>query len=77
MMFDHSNSKTFIGIFVLQPQSSYKTMPNKGKKKAKVTGEESDMEMLPRMEIIYEDMKVVIGVEPKIKWGHIYQIIKD
>ena len=39
-------------------------MPKKGgKKKAKVTEEDSDLEVLPRMEIIYEDMKVVIGAE--------------
>ena len=61
--FDHSNSKTCIGMFILQPQSSYNTMPKKGKKKDKVTGEDSDMEMLPRMEIIYEDMKAITGVE--------------
>ena len=39
-------------------------MPKKGKKKGKVMGEDSDMEMLPRMEIIYEDTKAIIGVEP-------------
>ena len=38
-------------------------MPKKGKKD-KVMGEDSDMEILPRMEIIYEDTKAIIGVEP-------------
>ena len=69
---DHSDSNTFLGIFILQPQPSYNTMRKKGKNKSKVTGEDLDMEMLPRMEIIYEDTKVVIGVEPEFKWGHIY-----
>ena len=32
--------KSFLGMFVLQPQSSYNTMPKKGEKKAKVTREE-------------------------------------
>ena len=57
MLFDHSKSKKFLGMFMLQPQYSYNTMPNKWKKKAKVTGEDSHMEFLPRMEIIYEDTK--------------------
>ena len=35
------------------------------------------MEILPRMEIIYEDTKAVTGVEPEFKWGQIYQMIKD
>ena len=40
-------------------------MPKKGgKKKAKVHEEESYVEVLPRIEIIYEDMKVVTGAEP-------------
>ena len=29
------------------------------------------------MEIIYEDTKVITGVEPEFKWGHIYQMIKE
>ena len=61
---DHSNSNTCFGMFILQPQPSYNTMPKKGKTKGKVTGEDSDMEILPRMEIIYEDTKAIIGVEP-------------
>ena len=32
-------------------------MPNKGKKKAKVVEEDSDLEIMPRVEIIYEDTK--------------------
>ena len=75
--FDHNNSKTCLGMFILQPLSSYNTMLKKGKKKAKAIGQYSAMEMLPRMEIIYEDTKAITGVEPEFKWGHIYQMIKD
>ena len=67
----------FLGMFVLQPQSSYHTMPKKGKKKAKVTGEDPDVEILPRMEIIYEETKAVTGADQEFKWGEIYQMIKD
>ena len=52
-------------------------MPKKGKKKARATKEDSDLEIFPRMEIIYEDTKVVIGAEPEFKWGNIYPMIKD
>ena len=52
-------------------------MPKKGgKKKAKVTKEDSDLEVFPRMEIIYEDMKVFIGDEEEFQWGKIYNMIK-
>ena len=52
-------------------------MPKKGeKKKAKFHEEDSDLEVLPRMEIIYEDMKTVTGDEPEFKWGQIYHMIK-
>ena len=39
-------------------------MPKKGgKKKAKSTEEDLDMDVMPRMEIIYEDTKAVTGDE--------------
>ena len=60
-----------------QFQYSQHTMPKKGKKKAEVTREDSYMETLSRMEIIYENMKSITGVEPEFKWGQIYQMIKD
>ena len=52
-------------------------MPKKGKKKAKVVEEESDLEIMTRVEIIYEDTKSVIGAEPEVKWGKIYPMIQD
>ena len=67
----------FLWYVVLQPQSSYNIMPKKGKNKAKVTGEDSDIEILPRIETIYKDTKVVIGIEPEFKCRHIYQMFKE
>ena len=52
-------------------------MPKKGKKKAKVVEEESDLEVMPRVEIIYEDTKSVIGAKPEFKWGWIYHMLQD
>ena len=53
-------------------------MPKKGgKKKDKVIEEDSDLEVFPRKEIIYEGTKAVTGTEPEFKWGHMYHMIKD
>ena len=35
------------------------------------------MEIMPRIEIIYEDTKAVIGAELELKWEQIYPMIKD
>ena len=78
MLFDHSDTELFLVMVMLQLQSSHHNMPRKGgKKKAKATKEDLDLEVLPRMEIIYEDMKAVTGSEQEFKWGHIYHMIKD
>ena len=52
-------------------------MMKKGKKKGKTGEYELDAKISPvsRVEIIYEDIKVVIGAEPEFKWGHIYHIL--
>ena len=63
-------------VFV-QPRFASDTIPKKGKKKAKVAEEESDLEIMPRVEIVYEDTKSVIGAEPKFKWGRIYPMLQD
>ena len=47
-------------------------MPDKGKKKAKDVEEESNLEIMPRIEIIYEDTKAVTGAKLEFKWGQIY-----
>ena len=71
--FDHSNTKLFISLGMLQPYSSHHNMPKTGgNKKAKVDEDDSDLEVLPRMEIIYEDIKAVTRDELEFKWGQIY-----
>ena len=67
----------FSFLVMSQFQSSQHTMPKKGKNKDKVTGEDSNMGILPRMGTIYEDMKAVTRIEPEFRWGQIYQIMKD
>ena len=53
-------------------------MPKKGgKKKAKVHEEDLDVEVLPKMEIIYQDTNAITWNELEFKWGHIYHMIKD
>ena len=52
-------------------------MPKKGKKKARATRDDPDVEIFPKMEIIYEDTKSITGVELEFKWGKTYQMIKD
>ena len=54
-------------------------MTKKGKKKAKIVDYDSDVEisLVTRVEIIYEDTKSVIGVEPKFKWGQIYHMLVE
>ena len=47
-------------------------MPKKGKKKAQATGDDLDVEIVSKMEIIYRDTKSIAGVEPEFKWGQIY-----
>ena len=50
-------------------------MPNKRKnKKAKITEDDSNVEVMPRTEIIYEDTKAVTGAEQEFKWGQIYHM---
>ena len=43
-------------------------MPKKGgKNKARVNEEDSDLEVLPIMEIIYDDVKAVTGAEQEFQ----------
>ena len=45
--------------------------------KDQATGDDPDVEIVSKMEIIYEDMKSITGVELVFKWGQIYHMIKD
>ena len=52
-------------------------MPKKGKKKVQTTGDDPEVEIITKLEIIYEDTKAFTRVELEFIWGQIYQIIKD
>ena len=61
-LFNDENSKTF--FVLLQSQLVPDSMRKKGKKKAKIVDYDSEAEIspVPRVEIIYEDTKLVTGV---------------
>ena len=44
-------------------------MSKNQKKKAPTVEEEPDVEVITRVEYIYEDTKCIIGVESKYQWG--------
>ena len=50
-------------------------MSKRQKKKALVAEREPEVEIITKVEYIYEDTKASIGVEPDYKWGEIYKII--
>ena len=52
-------------------------MPKKGKKKVYTIGDDPEVEIITKMEIIYEDTKSFIGVEAEFRWGQIYHMVKD
>ena len=58
-----------------QENSSELKMSKRQKKKAPVVEEEPDIEVITRVEYIYEDTKCIIGVEPEFQWGEIYRLI--
>ena len=64
-------------VFLLQAQSAFDTMPKKGKKKSKVSEEYSDLEIMPQVEIIYEETKSITRAKPEFKWGKIYHMLQD
>ena len=47
-------------------------MPQKQKKKVQAANEVPEIEIVTRVEVIYEDTKAVMGIEPQYKWGGIY-----
>ena len=53
-------------------------MPKRGSKKnTRVSKPDSDVEIISRMKIKFEDTKAITGVSPEFKWGELYQIIID
>ena len=47
------------------------------KKKAPSAEGEPDVEIITKVEYIYEDTRVTTGVELDYKWGEIYQMISN
>ena len=52
-------------------------MPKRQKKKSQVAKEDPEVEVITRLEIIYEDTKSTTGVEPNYKWGEIFRMISS
>ena len=52
-------------------------MPRKQKKKAQSIEEEPEVEIITRVEVIYEDTKSITGIDPEYKWGDIYRMISN
>ena len=50
-------------------------MSKRQKKKALVVEGELEVEIITKVEYIYEDTKASTGVEPDYKWGEIYRMI--
>ena len=52
-------------------------MPNRQKKKAQVAEEEPKVEIITKVEFIYEDTKATTRVELDYKWGEIFRMISN
>ena len=52
-------------------------MSKRQKKKAPIVKGEPEVEIITRVEYIYEDTKATTGVEPEYKWGEIYRMIAN
>ena len=48
-----------------------------GNKKAKTSEVDSDVDIISRTEIRFEDTKDITWVSIEFKWGEIYQMIRD
>ena len=52
-------------------------MPRKGKKKVQAMEDDSNVEVVTRVENIYEYTKPLTGVDPESRCGQVYKMIKD
>ena len=53
-------------------------MPKKsGKRKAKESEVDLDVEIISRMKIKFEYTKAITGVDTEFKWGDLYQVTID
>ena len=50
-------------------------MSKRQKKKAPIVEEQSEVEIVTRVEYTYEDTKCIVGVEPEYQWGGIYRLV--
>ena len=50
-------------------------MPQKQKKKSQAAKEEPEVEVINKVEVIYEDTKAITIVDPEYKWGEVYRMI--
>ena len=50
-------------------------MPRKQKQKTQADEEELEVEVVTRVEVIYEDTKAITGVDLEYKWGEVYRMI--
>ena len=57
--------------------SSTQQHASKTKKKAQTTNEEPEVEIITRVEVIYEDTKAITRIDPEYKWGEIYRMISN
>ena len=67
MLSNHRDTKLFLDMIVSWPHPSHNTMPKERNRKSRATKEDSDLEIFPRMETIYEDTKVVTRAELDFK----------
>ena len=54
-----------------------KNMSKRQKKKAPMVEGEPEVEIITKVEYIYEDTKASTGVEPNYTWGEIYRMIAN
>ena len=52
-------------------------MSRKQKKKDQAAEEEPEVEVITKVEVIYEDTKAIDGVEAEYKWGEVYRMISN
>ena len=52
-------------------------MPKRQKKKASMAEEEPAVEIITKVDFIYEDTKATIGVEIDYKWGEMFKMISN
>ena len=60
----------FLSLLYIMPKKS-------GKKKSKTNEDDSYMEVISRIYIIYEDTKAITRAKHEFKWGEMYHMIRD